>query len=118
MVVSFATSVVPAGENVAELPELVRRVGDDFHVFAQQLHSVDRHSDWPSAEAQETPEIHHDHDLTVAIANKTTDAAKHILTFDGTEDFPAKEIADTDGLRESHRGGLRQAHTRRRRHTP
>ena len=105
------------GGECRELPKLPRREGNNFHVLAEEYHGIDRHGDWPSAEAQETPEIDHDHDLTIAIANKTTNAAEHVLTLDGTKDVPANEIAGTDRLRKPHCGRLRQTHTRRRRHT-
>ena len=81
------------------MPELAWSVGDDFHVLAEPYHSVDRHSDWPSAEAQETPEIHHDHDFTIAIANKTTNAAEHVLTFSAHHQWNASHTPTRHGRR-------------------
>ena len=115
MIVSFATSVVPEGENVG-IAQLLRREGNDLHVLTNQHHGVDRNGNRPGAKAQKTTEIHHNHDLAVTVANQSTNPTENVLTLDRTEDLPAKEIADTNRLREPHRGGLGQAHARRRRH--
>jgi hypothetical protein len=65
---------------------------------------------------RKTAEIHHNHDLAVTVANQSTNPTENVLTLDRTEDLPAKKIADTNRLREPHRGGFGQAHAWRRRH--
>ena len=116
MIVSSATSVVPGGRECRELPQLLRREGNDLHVLTKQHHGVDRNGNRPGAKAQKTAEIHHNHDPAVRVANQSTNPAENVLALDRTEDLPAKKIADANRLREPHRGGFGQAHARRRRH--
>jgi hypothetical protein len=100
------------------LPELLRRVGDDLHVLAEQHHGVHGDSDWSGTEAEETSEIDHHHDLTVVVADKATNSAEDVLTFDRTENVAPNEISDPNRLWEPHGVGRGQAHARRWRHTP
>jgi hypothetical protein len=86
--------------------------------LTEQHHGVNGDSDRSGAEAEETSEIDHHHDLTVAIANKAANPAEDVLTFDRTENFPVNEIPDPNRLREPHGGGCGQAHARRWWHTP
>src|SRR5271168_2402215 len=66
------------GRERRKLPQLLRREGDDLHVLPEQHHGIHGNGYRPAAEA-EKPEVDHDHDLTVCVANDATNPAEHIL---------------------------------------
>ena len=95
------------GRERRKLPELLRREGDDLHVLAKQHHGLHRNGNRPGTKAQKTAEIHHDHDLTIADTNESTNPTENVLALNGTENLSAEKIADPNRLRKSHGSGFR-----------
>jgi hypothetical protein len=106
------------GRECGELPELLWREGNDLHVLAEQHHRIHGNGDRPASETEKSAEIDHDHDLTIAVADKPTNPTKNVLALDRAEHVPAVKIADANRLREPHGSGFRQIHTGRRWHAP
>src|ERR1700722_5549003 len=106
------------GRECGELPELLRRKGDDLHVLAEQHHGVDGNGNPPAPKTKKSAEIDHDHDLTIPVANKPTNPTENVLALDGAEHVPAEKISGPNRLREPRGSGFRQTHTGRRWHAP
>ena len=82
----------------------------------EEHHGIHGNGYGPATEAEKPAKVDHNHDLTVCAANDAANPAENILALDRTENLSTEKIADSNRLREAHRGKFRQAHARRRRH--
>src|ERR1700750_2264813 len=68
-----------------ELPQLLRRERDDFHILSEQHHGVDWNGNRSAAETEETAEVDHHHDAAAPVADQFPDVSEHVLAFHGAQ---------------------------------
>src|ERR1700690_3642452 len=68
----------PRGRECGELPQLLRREGNDLRVLTTDHHGGKRNGKRPGADVQKTAEIHHNHNPAVTVANQSANATENV----------------------------------------